>query len=161
MDSVPIAKFIEENYPEPRLAPWDPASDELVLRMRSSIGPVLQASILPREPHILSPRSQEYFRRTRETQFGVALESLAEGDKEDKAWSAIDADLHTASDVLLAALAKGPFASGDLPGMRDFFVAGSMESARIVDKGVFGRIFAYRGFQDVYKACQPWMEKRD
>jgi hypothetical protein len=32
------------------------------------------------------PRSQEYFRRTREASLGHRLEDLLDGDKEDQVW---------------------------------------------------------------------------
>lgn len=160
MNSGTIAKFIEQTYPESGMAPWDPAKDELTELMRSSIGPVMQASLVPREIHILSPRAQEYFRRTREARLGVPIESLLEGDREDKAWATIDADLRAMAERLLVDR-PGPFTRSDRPSRRDFFVAGSMESARIIDDGVFQRLHAYGGFGAVYDACLLWMNKRN
>ncbi|OAF54345.1 hypothetical protein VC83_09450 [Pseudogymnoascus destructans] len=44
------------------------------LQARSVVGPTFRASVVPREINILSLRSQEYFRRTREAALGRKLE---------------------------------------------------------------------------------------
>ena len=53
------------------------------------------------------------------------------------------------------------FVFGEEPSYTDFLIAGAMESARVVDEGVFLRMVKYRGFSDVYTACLPWMERND
>jgi len=57
--------------------------------------------------------------------------------------------------------ADGPFVLGARPSYADFFVTGCLQSARVVDEGVFQRHVKYPGFKEIYEACLPYMEKRD
>jgi hypothetical protein len=51
--------------------------------------------------------------------------------------------------------------AGKGPSMTDFFVAGSMETARVVDEAVFERMVGVKGFKEVYEGCAEWMDRRD
>ena len=55
--------------------------------------------------------------------------------------------------------AEGPFVLGAKPSGTDFFIAGALQSARMVDEGVFQRNMKYPGFKDIYEGCSPYMEK--
>ncbi|OAF57153.1 hypothetical protein VC83_06053 [Pseudogymnoascus destructans] len=73
IDSTPIAKFLEAHTPP------HPPSNLLARRHHRVTGtlcrrPKFRASVVPREINILSLRSQEYFRRTREAALGRKLE---------------------------------------------------------------------------------------
>lgn len=57
--------------------------------------------------------------------------------------------------------ADGPFVLGDRPSYADFTIAGSLQSARVVNEGVVERIFGVVGFREVYEACLPYMERKD
>ena len=57
--------------------------------------------------------------------------------------------------------ADGPFMLGARPSGTDFFIAESLQSARVVDEGVFQRIIKYRGYGDIYKGFLPCMKKKD
>ena len=56
--------------------------------------------------------------------------------------------------------AEGPFILGAKPSYTDFFIAGSLQTARMVDEGVFQRVYNYHGYKEIYDACLPYMEKR-
>jgi glutathione S-transferase len=118
-------------------------------------------SVMSREIHILSPRAQEYFRRTREAALGHPLEDLLDLDTEDEAWNAADDGMRAVGELMRTHKAEGPFVLGARPSGTDFFIAGSLQSARMVDEGVFQRNVKYPGFRDVYEACLPYMEKKD
>jgi glutathione S-transferase len=123
---------------------------------------VFQTSITPRELHILSPRSQEYFRRTREAVLGRRLEDLLlEPEKEDELWRGMDDKIRAVSELIRENRDKGPFVLGDRISYTDFFIAGALQAARVVDEGVFQRIVAYEGFKAVYEVCLTYMEKKD
>ncbi|ELR04498.1 hypothetical protein GMDG_06800 [Pseudogymnoascus destructans 20631-21] len=74
IDSTPIAKFLEATYPTPPLPLTSSLDGTIELQARSVVGPTFRASVVPREINILSLRSQEYFRRTREAALGRKLE---------------------------------------------------------------------------------------
>ncbi|PVH94673.1 hypothetical protein DM02DRAFT_618469 [Periconia macrospinosa] len=161
MDSVPISQFLEATYPDPPVPLDTERGREIETKARTLLGPVLKTSILPREILILSPRAQQYFRRTREAWLGHPLEDLLDAEKEEKAWAAVDGDLHAVGQLIREKSSDGPFVLGAKPSYSDFFIAGALQSNRVVDEGVFERIMKYPGFNDVYTACLPWMEKKD
>lgn len=115
---------------------------------------------MPREISILSPRAQEYFRRTREAALGHRLEDLLDQD-EGQSWNAAADGIRAVGKLIQTHKADGPFVMGARPSYTDFFIAGSLQSARMVDESVFQRIFNYPGFKEVYEACLPYMERKD
>ncbi|KAK7996149.1 hypothetical protein PG991_015616 [Apiospora marii] len=138
--------------------------NEIGTRARAAIGPVLTKSLMPREVRILSARSRDYFRRTREAAIGRPLEDLLgdeDGEEEQRRWDAVDEELRALGGLLQTRKAEGPFVLGARPSYTDFFIAGSLQCARTVDEGVFERVVKYPGFKDIYAACQPYMEKKD
>jgi hypothetical protein len=57
--------------------------------------------------------------------------------------------------------AAGPFVLGAQPSDTDFLIAGSLQSARLVDENVFQRIVKFSGYKEVCEACLPYLEKKD
>lgn len=161
MDSAQIAQFLESTYPEPSVPLTSKLGSEIADRARAVGGKVLSTSLMPREAGILSPRSQEYFRRTREASLGHPLEDLLDADKEEQAWNAAAEGMLAVSELMQTNKADGPFVLGARPSYTDFFIAGSLETARVIDEGVFQRNIKYSGYRDIYEACQPYMAKRD
>lgn len=157
MDSTPIAKFLEATYPTPPLPLTSELGRTIELRARSVVGPTFRTSIVPREINILSPRSQVYFRRTREAGLGHKLEDLLDG--EEKSWEAVSEGMRDVGELIRTNAAEGPFVLGAQPSYTDFFIAGSLQSARVVDEGVFERHMKYPGYKEVYEACLPYMAK--
>ena len=159
MDSTLIAQFLESTYPDPPVPLTSELGREIEAKARDLIGPTFRVSITPRETGVLSPRAAEYFRRTREADLGHRLED--ELDKEEQNWNAIGDGLRVLGELMQTHQADGPFVLGARPSYTDFFITGSLQSARVVDEGVFQRIFKNPGFKEVYEACLPYMEKRD
>ena len=85
MDSTLIAQFLEATYPDRPISLTSELGREIESKSRTVIGPIFRDSVMPREVKILSPRSQEYFRRTREAAFGCKLEELLYSEKEESA----------------------------------------------------------------------------
>ncbi|UKZ80931.1 hypothetical protein TrVFT333_008696 [Trichoderma virens FT-333] len=132
---------------------------EIELKIRSLVAPTFYRSAMPREVNILSPRAQEYFRSSREARFGKTLEELLEGEEER--WKAVDADRHAVGELMRTNKALGPFILGAQPSYSDFFIAGSLQSVKVIDEGVFQRSVQCPGYKDIYEACLPYMEKKD
>jgi glutathione S-transferase len=161
MDSVPIAQFLESTYPNPPVLLTSELGREIEAKARANGAIAFRISVMPREILILSPRAQEYFRRTREAFLGHRLEDLLDGDKEEQAWNAVDDGMRAVNELMQTNKAEGPFVLGARPSMTDFFIAGSLQSARTVHEGVFQRNIKYSGHKGIYEACLPYMEKKD
>ena len=159
MESSSIAEFLESTYPNPPVPLTSALGQEVLTKSRSAIGPVFHVSILPREIHILPPRSQEYFRRTREASLGHTLEEQLKKEEDGEMWKAVDDSLPALGELIRTHKAEGPFVLGSRPSYVDFTIAGSLQSARVVDERVFHRIGGVDGFRDVYEACLPFMER--
>lgn len=161
MDSVPISQFIESTYPDPRVPLTSELGREIEAKARTVIGPTFRNSVLPREINILSPRAQEYFQRTREAELGHRIEDLLDHGKEEQSWRAVNDAMRAVGELMLTHKADGPFILGAWPSYTDFFIAGTLQCARVVDDGVFQRMMSYPGFEDIYKACLPYIERQD
>jgi glutathione S-transferase len=161
MDSAAIAPFLEETYPEPPLALTSDLGRQIEGKARAVVGPAFYTSLMPREIRILSPRSQAYFRRTREAALGHGLEDLIAGDKEEGVWKAVADDAKAAGELMRTHRDEGPFVLGAQPSFTDFFIAGALQNARVVDEAVWERCMGYPGYREVYEACELWMEKKD
>jgi glutathione S-transferase len=161
MDSVPIAQFLESTYPDPPVPLTSELGREIEAKARAVGGTAFRMSVMPREMGILSPRAQEYFRRTREASLGHRLEDLLDPEKEEKAWNAVGDGMRAVGELMRTHEAEGPFVLGARPSGTDFFIAGSLQSARVVDEGVFQRNMRYPGYREIYEACLPYMEKKD
>jgi glutathione S-transferase len=161
MESVSIAEFLESTYPDPPVPLTSELGREIEAQARAVVGTTFAVSVIPREIRLLSPRAQEYFRNTREALLGHRLEDMLDTAKEDQSWDALADKIRAVGELLRTNNSDGPFVLGARPSYTDFFVAGSLQSARTVDDGVFQRIFKYPGFRDIYEACVPYMKKRD
>lgn len=161
MDSVPISQFIESTYPDPPVPLTSELGHEVETKARAVLGPTVRNSVMPREINILSPRAQEFFRRTREAGLGHPLEALLDTDKEEQAWSAVNEDMRAFGELMMTHKADGPFILGARPSYADFFIVGSLQSSRVVDEGVFQRFMKFPGFKEIYEACVPLMDRKD
>ncbi|KAK9350997.1 hypothetical protein V1523DRAFT_43634 [Lipomyces doorenjongii] len=161
MDSAPIAQFLESTYPDPPLPLTSELGREIEGKARVVVGAVFSMSLMPREIGILSPRAQEYFRRTREALLGHRLEDLLDPDKEEQGWNAVSDGMRAVGELMRTHKADGWFVLGARPSYTDFFIAGSLQSARMVDERVFQRTIKYPGYGEIYEACLPYMEKKD
>jgi glutathione S-transferase len=159
MDSTPIAQFIESTYPNPPVPLTSQLGREVETKARAVVSTAFRNSVMPREINILSPRSQEYFRRTREAALGHPLEDLLE--KEESSWRSLADEIRAVGELMQTNRDKGPFVLGSRPSYTDFFIAGALQCARMVDEGVFQRNIKYSGYAQIYEACLPYMEKKD
>ncbi|KAG4429709.1 hypothetical protein IFR05_014806 [Cadophora sp. M221] len=161
MNSTPIAQFLESTYLNSPLPLTSELGREIESKSRSVVGITFRASIMPRELGILSPPAQEYFRRTREASLGHPLNELLDAEKEEAAWNAASENIRGVGELMLKNNAEGPFVLGARPSYTDFFIAGSLQCARVVHGETYERMVVYPGYKDIYEACLPYMEKRD
>jgi glutathione S-transferase len=161
MDSARIADFLESTYPDPAVPLTSELGREIEAQSRKVVSTAFGASVLPREMGILSPRAQEYFRRTREAALGHPLEDLLDPEREEQAWAAVDGTIREVGELMLTHQAEGPFILGARPSYTDFFIAGALQSARTVHEGVFERLVKYPGYREVYEACVPFMQRKN
>lgn len=81
--------------------------------------------------------------------------------KEEEAWDAVDSAMRAVGALLETNSAEGQFVLGKSPSYTDFFIAGSLQSARVVEESVFERVISVPGFKRVYESCLPLMIKED
>ncbi|KAJ0421029.1 hypothetical protein BJY00DRAFT_312448 [Aspergillus carlsbadensis] len=162
MDSAQIALFLEATYPDPPVQLTSELGRTIEEQFSSVVGGTLGAMMMPREINILSPRAQEHFRQPREAYLGRKLEDLLKDpEEEERGWSEVSEQMSALSELMRTNRNDGPFVLGLKPSLTDFFIAGSMQAARVVDEGVFLRVAEYDGFKFVYEACLPYMERND
>lgn len=161
MDSKPISHFLEETYPEPPVPLESELGREVEARARAVVGVTMYKSLVPREVKILAPRAAEYFRRTREATVGRKLEDLLDPAAEEETWAAAEGVVDEVGRLMQTNAAEGPFVLGARPSYTDFFIAGALQSARMIDGGVFERLAKKPGYGDIYSACLPFMTKND
>lgn len=148
MDSITTTRFLESRYPDPPVQLTSDLGTEIQAKTHAALSKAFRTSITPRELDVLSPRSQEYFRRTREAEFGHLLEDLLEGDKEEKIWEAVNDQVRVVGELIRTNATEGAFVLGARPSATDFSIAGSLQSVRTVHEGTFQRLVKYPGFGD-------------
>jgi glutathione S-transferase len=161
MDSAPISRFLEETYPEPSVPLESELGQEITARSRAVIGATMFKSLMPREVNILSPRAAEYFRQTREPMLGRPPEDFLDPAAEEQAWAAVAGALDDVDKLIRTNSAEGPFVLGARPSYTDFFIAGALQSAKMVDERTFERVAKYPGYSGIYLACVPYMARHD
>lgn len=161
MDSIAISEFLESTYPSYPVPLRSELGRELEFKARGIGGVLFKTSILPREMNLITPRAQQYFRRTREAALGHPLEDLLDAEKEDAAWKAKEEDMQAVGELMTTHKDEGPFVLGAKPSGTDFWIAGTLRAAKVVDEGVFARYVRFSGYKAVYEACLPYMEKKD
>lgn len=161
MDSLPIAQFLESTYPDPPVPLTSDLGREIETKARGVLGKAMYSSVMPREVRILSPRSHEYFRRTREAALGHRLEDPLDGDREERVWDGVSDAMGAIGELMRTNKADGPFVLGVRPSYTDFFIVGSLQSIRVIDEGMFQRMIKYPGYGGIYEACLPYLGRND
>ncbi|KAG8168376.1 hypothetical protein KVR01_001125 [Diaporthe batatas] len=161
MDSAPISRFIEETYPDPPIPLESELGREIEVRARAVVGAVMSKSLWPDEIRILAPPAAEYFRHTREAMLGHPLEDLLDPVADTDRWAAVEGDIDEVGALMRTNAAEGPFVLGSRPSYTDFFIAGALQSAKVIDGSVFERLVKRPGYRDIYSACLPYMARND
>ena len=134
-DSIPIAEYLDKTYPDtPKAFPHS----TIALQTAFTAAFVNNLSALwnfmvPATHSILTPRSQEYFRRTREKSYGKALEDIApKGEAADAEWARFRDELGKADVWYAKNGGQGPFLLGATPSWGDITVASFLKWTREV-----------------------------
>ena len=162
MDSKPIEEFLEATYPTPAVTLSSELGDRVQAQARASMGSLYKTNLMARELDILSPRSREYYRRTREAALGRPLETfLLDPSAEAEAWEAMKPDVQAVGELLRSNAAEGPFILGAQPCVADLWLVGSLMTAKVVHPPMLERILAVEDFRRVFEACAPWTTRSD
>lgn len=159
MDSWPIAHELEKRYPSPALNLEDPVNVKIRDQISRILGPVF-LQLLPTIPSFLPERSQEYFYRTREADFGKSLsevhkEALA---KAEENWKKVEAPLKEVADLLQKH--DGPFFLGETVSYADFIFVSALYFVRRIDEQLFQKIVSFDPtILKIYEASQKWFVK--
>ncbi|KAJ6098216.1 hypothetical protein N7499_002590 [Penicillium canescens] len=81
--------------------------------------------------------------------------------EEEQSWNALADGMRAVGELMQSHKADGPFVLGAQPTYTGFFIAGSLQSARVVHESGFHRISKYPGYKEIYEACLPYMDKKD
>jgi len=132
-DSILIAEYLEKTYPDtPKVFP----NNTLALQATfvDALGGNLSAMFKFAVPVIcssLNPRSEEYFRRTREKAFGKAIEEVApKGEAADAEWAKLKDGLTKVDAWYAKNGGKGPFLLGETASWGDIVFASFLMTAR-------------------------------
>lgn len=125
-DSILIAEYLDATYPgTPLLIPagTHALQHAFIAAHRDTVDALWQFALPATNPK-LNPRSEEYFRRTREIRFGgrVLEDVVPKGEDRVKQWKEFE-DGYGKIDAWLQR-GKGPFLMGDTVSFGDFVVAG-------------------------------------
>lgn len=164
MDSWKIADALEEKYPEPSLrldSPYMARVRQILVAIQSNI-PGIYIPGVPRE--LLSERSREYFRRTREEKVGMTLEQLEKEKGGEVAWKAAKPHLQEMT-ALLKENSDGPFFEGKTPGYADFTWVGFLIFIRRIGEDKLAALLEASGDAEVHEkileASKAWTERDD
>ncbi|KAI0356413.1 hypothetical protein OH77DRAFT_1401026 [Trametes cingulata] len=135
-DSAAIVRYLEKTYPDtPRLIPagTDALHAAFNQAFKSVLGEDLHHVMVAAVANKLPPRSEAYFRATREVRFGAKLDELAPpGPKREKYWSGVQKAFHTYTQWLEADGTDKLFFTGDKIAYADITVAGYLVWLRVI-----------------------------
>ncbi|KAL1950704.1 hypothetical protein VTO73DRAFT_5828 [Trametes versicolor] len=135
-ESALIARYLDKTYPDtPRLIPEGTAALHAAFTQafRAVLTKDLMPITIPATADHLPPRSEAYFRATREVFFGGPLQELAPpGPKREKHWAEVKKAFGTYAQWLHADGVDKPFILGDKIGYADVTIASFAVWIRIV-----------------------------
>lgn len=148
-----IAHFIDLQYPFPPLCNSPPGLSAMI---KHTLIPLYTVSVIPRSLRILNMKSATIFRRIQESKHGCTLETLLVD--EDEVWDEKLLQLEQLERKLRTLKANQAFlGSRESPCLADFVIAGAIQSARVVNRGVFRRMMIYPGLASIYRSCLPFL----
>lgn len=159
MGFADIERFLESRYPGRPVTLTSELGREIEAKANDSVIKAFGTSLMPRTLRILSPQSREFLRWRHSPVTKDRFEDLL--GAEEQVWSELEDGIHAVGELLQTHSADGKFVLGDSPSNTDFFIAGYLQSAKVIHEEVFNRIVAYPGYHDIYDACLPYMEKKD
>nr|POE47889.1 hypothetical protein CFP56_01217 [Quercus suber] len=161
MESRQIANEIEKLYPEPSAHIDDPVHVR-VQRTWQKVIMVLQAVLVPRMPReCLSGSTIQFHRNARAKTYGTSLEEYEARAGGDPCWQAAAPHLKAFAQILNENT-DGPFCLGKTPSYPDFLIVGFLEWCRVLGGDCLQRVYSVDpAFENLFKACAPWLERND
>ncbi|KAL4810191.1 hypothetical protein BDV18DRAFT_130481 [Aspergillus unguis] len=165
MGSLPIARYLEKQFPERPLFPSGNVSYAIAVavdRIMSLVGFALYELIVPRIKDILDPRAQEYYERTRSAMFGKPVADVRPTDEReiqqmiDKAKK----EMMTIVEMLKGNSAKaGPFLEGEQPSYADFIVIAYLTWYKTADGNIWKQLIELGDgeLRTLWDAVSPWV----
>lgn len=168
MDSMKIAKYIEEKYPSPSINLGSTYLQKLVEQM-APIMASIRTVFLPLMPErLLNPSSVGYWHETRSKVIGKPLSELTEDERGDKAWDAAKKHVQEIS-RLLRENSDGPFFEGKTVTYADFHWAGFLLFWERIGAAEFEKLLEISGeagksdnvHLQLLDAVKPWSARSD
>ncbi|KAL0961165.1 hypothetical protein HGRIS_006137 [Hohenbuehelia grisea] len=123
-DSLKIAAYLDAQYPDtPKLISPDTVGlhDAFSFALEAALDAVW-AFILPATNNVLNPKSEEYFRRTREKDFGKRLEDVVPaGEEGKKEWAKVKTGFNSIEKWIIKG--GGEFVTGNTVSFADVIIA--------------------------------------
>lgn len=166
MNSTNIVEKLEKVHPEPSLH-LDANLHGPITEAVESLAGVVWWDVLARVPKdLLSPRSAEYFERTRKETFGASLDDVAAVKGGPEAWKAAAAPGGPAEKLskLLTEHKKdqGPYVLGRQPSYGDFIAVSVFECIERCSKADYHRLLELDpNYGKLHEACRPWLIRDD
>ncbi|KAL7904281.1 hypothetical protein GGI35DRAFT_489991 [Trichoderma velutinum] len=158
MDSLNIAEYLEEKYPEPSIRLDSPKVRYMVDIVNRLIGAVAPNFIIPLTNNVLTNPHREYFVETRSALYGMSLEQVEATKGGQVAYDAEAPLLKELTDMLVEN-SEGPFILGSEPSYGDFAWVALMVFLQTVDSRVVEALLEHSGnpkvHQDLLRAAEP------
>ena len=150
-ESFLIAEYLEETYPTPSIFPQGTKSLQHAFQFSfeqifAQIRPFILPSIIPK---LVTQRSQEYFRRTKEISLGRPL-VVPVGAERAEQWAKFRDGMNKIDGCFAKTDTKGLFVMGDTISWADFFISGYL----IFYKNIWGED------SEEWKDVASWNEGR-
>ncbi|KAL4901310.1 hypothetical protein BDW74DRAFT_85071 [Aspergillus multicolor] len=166
MDSLPIARHLEEHFPERPIFPSGDASYALAVSvnrvMRLVAFAVYKLVIVP-IADILDPRGKEFYVRTRSAMFGKPLQEVRPTDEKEikEMIEKAKTEMGTIVEMLKGKPGKtGPFFEGDKVGYADLLVMGFLIWFKVADEKIWQELIGLGDgvIKALWDACYQWVE---
>ncbi|KAL3432273.1 hypothetical protein BDV09DRAFT_174519 [Aspergillus tetrazonus] len=165
-DSLPIARHLEEHFPERPIFPSGDASYALAVAVNKLMGrvgfAVYKLVIVP-IADILDPRGKEYYHRTRSEKWGMPFEEIRPTDEKQcqEMLETAKTEMAIIVRMLKGKTGKtGPFFEGEKAGYADFLVMAFLVWFRIADEKVWKALVELGDgeVKALWDACYQWVE---
>ncbi|KAJ0426105.1 hypothetical protein BJY00DRAFT_125188 [Aspergillus carlsbadensis] len=168
MDSLPIARHLEELYPTPTIFPSGHASYALAVAVERLMRDIAMGGytlLIPAIRDILDPRGQEYYTRTRATKafFGKPLEEV-KPTSEGEVRALVEKMKKNIRPLVVMLKGKsgktGPFFEGEKPGYADLIYVAFMIWYRCADEKIWEELIEVGDgeLRALWDAVYPWVE---
>ncbi|CAG9976198.1 unnamed protein product [Clonostachys byssicola] len=163
MDSKHISALLEERHPEPSIHLDPELYARLIEQLKGGMGSLTTVYVTQVPARLLSERSVEFFKRTREEMLGMTLEEYAKSVPRDEAFAKAAPYLQKITGMLQEK--EGPFFKGEQASYTDFVWAGVLLFFKVQGDETFEDFMKSTGDRTVHEkfleALSPWTKRHD